>query len=573
MRVFNGWIKFLVLLGMLGWGAATHLAAEQIYAEPQASSPNKKQITYLMQAGEIEKSIRLYFQYKRALGKHDFEVLQQMSFILLEQGARSKDQETQLLSIYGSGVASAACSLDILEEGIKSEHAETQVASIQFLGRSQDDRSDELLIKAMSSPFFFARMEAALHLANRKHRAAVGQIESLMYRVPPQARFFFPQFFALIGTSDAIVILRHLMEDQHSSVRVEALLSAAKFGRDDLLPSIRMNITHLNVAEQEASAYAVGLLKDSKSVKKLKHLFQSGSIQVQIAAARSLYILGDSTAKDFLLSCAKDGNLFAIVNLGDISEGKNLLAQLCHHSDLSVRLNAAITLLKHRDPRCLNPLLEILVRDVRDMGLQPQMSLGKTMLAFKPIFSTSQQPSTFYDLRSTTLAIREQLLHEALHLPEEVFLTIAETIFSSKQSDLIPSLVTLLETLHTPKSLLLLMNHAQAAGMPLIRGYCNLALYRLGKEGPYEEYLQQWIFRNKDSEMIRFRPLVPLDQRIGDSPYELTPEDSSRLLIDVFQALAERQQESSLDTLLRTIQEGNPKNRYVLAGLLLHSLQ
>lgn len=155
----------------------------------------KNQIPYLMQAKEIEKSITLYLKYRKGLGKHDFEILQQMAFILLEQGTRSPDQETQLLSIYGSGIASAPASLDILEAGIKSTHAETQVASIQFLGRMQDDRSDELLIKAMSSQFFFARMEAALHLANRKHRASVGQIESLMYRVPPPARFFFPQFF------------------------------------------------------------------------------------------------------------------------------------------------------------------------------------------------------------------------------------------------------------------------------------------------------------------------------------------------------------------------------------------
>jgi len=536
-------------------------------------TPSKSQITYLMQAGEVSKSVRLYSRYKKKLGKHDFEVLQQMAFILLERGARSQDQETQLLSIYGSGIASASSSLDILESGIKSKHAETQIAAIQFLGRMQDDRSDELLIKAMSSEFFFARMEAALHLANRKHRASVGQIESLMYRIPPQARFFFPQFFALIGTSDAIVILRHLMEDRVESVRVESLLSAAKFGRDDLLSSIRMNLTHLNVAEQEASAFAVGLLKDSKSRKKLKHLFQSSPVNVQIAAARSLHLLGDSKSKNFLLDKARELNLFAIASLAEIPEGKDLLAELCNHSDLTVRINAAISLVKHRDPRCLRALLEILIRDMRDMGFQPQQSLGKTMLIFKPVFSSSHQKNSLFDIRSATLAVREQLLREAIHLPEEAFLKIADVIFMSKQSDLIPALVSLLETLQTPKTLALLMKHAQAAGLPLIRAYCNLALYRMGKEGPYEDYLKKWISRNKDSEMIRFRPLVPIDKRLQDSPHQLTPEDSSRVLIDTYQALAEKQQISSLDILLDAIRGGNPKNRYVLAGLLLRALQ
>jgi len=539
----------------------------------KATAVHKNQISYLMQAGEVEKSLALYSSYQKQLEKHDFEVLQQIAFILLEQGARSPDKETQLLSIFGSAIGSAASSLDILEAGIKSQHGETQVASIQFLGRMQDDRSDELLIKAMSSPFFLARMEAALHLAQRKHRAAVGQIESLMYRVPPQARFFFPQFFALIGTSDAIAILRHLMEDRYPSVRVEALLCAAKFGRDDLLPMIRMNITHLNVAEQEASAFAVGLLKDSKSLKKLKRLFNSSPINVQIAASRSLHVLGDPEAKEFLIEQAKQCNLFAIVNLADIPEARDVLAQLCNHPDLSIRINAAITLLSHKDPRCARSLMEILVRDLRDMGLQPQVSMGKTMIAFKPVYSASQQPSDFYDVRSATLSIREQLLLESMNLPPEVFLQIAERIFMSRQTDLVPALVMLLQNLQTPESIALLQKYANATGLPLTRAYCHLALFRAGKEGAHEEYLKTWIARNKDSEMIQFRPLVPLDKRLNDSPYELTPEDSSRLLIEVFEALAERQHESSIDILLDTMLNGNPKNRYVLAGLLLRSLQ
>jgi len=534
---------------------------------------NKNQITYLMQAGEIEKSVELYSRYKKELGKEDFEILQQMAFILLEQGARSQDRETQLLSIYGSGIASAASSLDILEAGVKSSHAETQVAAIQFLGGMQDDRSDEILVKAMSSEFFFARMEAALHLAKRKHKTSVGQIESLMYRVPPPARFFFPQFFALIGTSDAVSILRHLMEDKVSSVRVEALLSAARFGRDDLLPAIRMNITHLNVAEQEAAAHAVGMLRDSKSVKKLKRLFENAPINVQLSAARSLYLLGDGTAKEFIIEKASQGDLFAIVALADVPEGKDCLAKLCHHPDLSVRINAALSLLKHRDPRCKFALLEILVRDSRDMGFMPQVSIGKTLLAFKPVFSTSQQDSSFFDVQGATHSIREQVLLDTMHLSEETFLTLAEMIFESRQTDLLSSLVMLLENLQTPGATSLLMRKSMQAGMPLIRTYCNLALYRMGKEGPYEEYLKEWIHRNKNSEMIRFRPLVPMDKRLNDSPHELTPEDSSRLLIEAYQTLAEKQQDTSIEILLEAIADGNPKNRYVLAGLLLRTLQ
>lgn len=535
---------------------------------------HKFQITYLMQAKEIQKSLDLYDKYRAHLGKNDFEILEQLAHILLEEGTKSEDQEQQLLSIYGSAIASVSSSLDFLETGIKSSHPETQVAAIQFLGKLQDDRSDELLIKAMSSSFFFARMEAASQLASRKHPSSVGQIEALMYRVPPEVRFFFPQFFALIGTNDAISILRQLMEDGHATTRVEAILCAARSGRDDLLPMIRSSVTHSNVAEQEACAFALGIFKDSKSLAKLKKLKSSPSENVRLAAYKALYELGDPSCKEEILSMVQKRNLFAISAAGQIPEAKELLALFAKDKEDLVRFNAAMSLLKLRDERCLEPLLEMLLRDSRDLGFVPHVSLGKSHLCWKAVPSApQQQKQTGYDIASVTIQIREQLLKEALELSEKNFLFIARTIFDSRQNEMIPLVVMLLENLQTEGALNLLKEKALKSGSPLVRAYCNLALFRMKKEGNYERFLFDWIAKNKSGAMIRFRPLVPIDQRISDSPFELTPEDHSRLLIDSYQALADRHDETGINVILDSIKEGNPKNRYVLAGLLLRALQ
>lgn len=557
------WIRFFLILFAL---------KSFLYSEAP-SAINKFQITYLMQAREIQQSLDLYEQYKNNLGKNDFEVLEQMALILLEEGARSDDQEKQLLSIFGSAVASVSSSLDVLEAGIKSTHPETQVAAIQFLGRMQDDRSDELLIKAMSSNFFFARMEAAFQLASRKHPSSVGQIEALMYRIPPEFRFFFPQFFALIGTSDAISILRQLMEDDLSSTRVEAILCAARSNRDDLLPIIRTSITHTNMAEQEACAFALGVFKDSKSIHKLKKLKNSPSENVRLAAYKALSDLGDLSAKEEILAMVKNRNLFAIGAASSIPEAKDLLAALCKDPVEGIRFNAAMSLLKLRDGRCLIPLLDIMIRDSRDLGFAPQLSLGKSHTSWKIVPSAKQQSKTGYDVSAVSIQLREQLLKEALELPERDFLRLAKMIFDSRQNELVPLLVSLLSNLQTPDALHLLKEKASLSGIPLIRGYCNLALFRLKKEGPYERALLDWVAQNKKSDLIRFRPLIPIDQRLSDSPFELTPEDNSRLLIDSYQALADRHNETGINLLLDSIREGNPKNRYVLAGLLLRALQ
>ena len=68
---------------------------------------------------------------------------------------------------------------------------QTQLAALQFLAKMQDDQIDQLLHKAMASEFLYTRLEAAYILAAKKSRSATGQIEALMYKLPPQMRFFF----------------------------------------------------------------------------------------------------------------------------------------------------------------------------------------------------------------------------------------------------------------------------------------------------------------------------------------------------------------------------------------------
>lgn len=537
---------------------------------------NKLHILYLMQGKEIDRSIALYKQYQQFLGRHDFEILQQMALILLDLGTKSSDPEQQLISIYGTQIAGINASIDILESAILSPHPQTQMAAIQSLSHLQDDRSEELLTKAMASDFLFTRMEAAQQLAVRKSRSAVGQIEALMYRIPPQMRFFFPQFFALIGTSDAITVLKQMMDESFHMTRIEAILSAARFGRDDLLPAIRARITHPFVAEQEACASALGMLKDSTSLEALKRLSASPSTNVQLAALKSLYQLGDASAKQQMMTLALAENLFAISACGYLEGTEEDLARLARHSNIQVRFNATVALLQRRDPRCLIPLKEFLLRDVRDLGYQPQFSVGNALMAWKVIPSAIQhQKADGYDLLTLTLNIREHLLRLCVDLPEPIFLNLAREIFDSRQTELIPLLVSLLENVQTQEALALLQDRAQTAGAPLMRAYCTLSLFRLKQPGPHEQAILSWIDSKKQTEMIRFRPMLPWNVRISEkaSAFELTPDENSRLLIECYQTFAQKHDEKSIDIILEALSTGHIKNRSVLAGLLIQALQ
>lgn len=537
---------------------------------------NKLRILYLLQSKEVHRAIDLYREYSTALGRHDFEILQQMGLIILEQGARSADPETQLTSIFGSHIAGIAASIDILEAGIVSAHPQTQLAAIQFLSGLQDDRCEELFTKAMSSDFFFTRVEAAYHLAMRKSRTAVGQIESLMYKVPPQMRFFFAQFYALIGTHDAISLLKHMMDDPFHMNRIEAILSAARFGRDDLLPAIRSRATHLNVAQQEACATAIGYLKDSKSIPLLKKLTLSPSVNVQLAAYHSLYILGDTQTQDSICEKAKEGNLFAISLLGDMAGSNGVLFELTQKEDLQIRFNATMALLKLGDPLVYKPLLEFLICDSRDLGFYPQFSVGNSLMAWKVIPSARQhQQEMTHDLMTLSVSVREYMLQQSLEMPESVFLKVAEALFNAQQLDLIPLLVALMENLQTSDAIALLEEKAQTAGAPLTRAYCNLALLRLKKESSYKKAILNWIRLTKNLEMIRFRPMLTRHVRIAEKmhAFELTPEENSQLLVQCYQTITMQHNVDSIDILLDGLQNGHPKNRPVLAGLLIQAIQ
>lgn len=528
---------------------------------------------YLMQQNQIADSIEKYREYAEVAGRHDFEIIQQMGLILLQKGIQSEDNQTLMMTLFGAGLSGSANALEILEKGISNPDPQIQLLSLHFMAKFEDDRMAEILNRAMSSDFLAIRMEAAFYMAQMKHPHAVGQIEGLMFRLPPVFKPFFPSLFALLGTSDATHALRRLIEDPDPQTRVESILHVARLGRDDFLPALRKRLTHTHIAELEAVAFAMGALRDSHSIPRLKKLAQSPTDTVRLAASIALFNLGDRGQVPSILRMAKQSNLFAINALGAISETEDTLVSLVRSTDLQVRINAAIALLQRRDPRCLDVLSEILISDARDLAFTPFNSVGRTLSAFKAVPSAELRAKDPTINLSYSLAIREHFLREAIHLPQEDFLKLAKKIFMRAQSDLVPTTIGLLENLQTDQAIALLKEGAAKTTSPLIRDYCNLALFRLKQEGPYEERVLHWVMNQKGSQLIQLRELLPWKYRLEQSDYTLSAEETSRLLIESFLSIASRRDEKSIAFILEAIQKGNPSNRYALMGLLMKATE
>jgi hypothetical protein len=129
----------------------------------------------------------------------------------------------------------------------------------------------------------------------------------------------------------------------------------------------------------------------------------------------------------------------------------------------------------------------------------------------------------------------------------------------------------LLEQQHSPQAIALLKKHQQRAGAPLIRSYCTLSLYRLGEEGPYGEILCNWVEKQVDADLIQLRPLVPWDIDGELTSYQITPHETSRLLVEAFETFALRQDNRGINALLNAVRCGTTKNKYALAGLLMRA--
>lgn len=537
----------------------------------QTSDESRHHLFFLIQNGQIGHSIDIYREIVNQTHAHDYQLLQEIGLSLLDIGSSSRDPEIQLVSLFGAGISLNEKTLHILEKGIRSASPQNQLVSVNFLSKYHNSDAIRALESALHSDFLPIRLEAAFHLCLIKHPHAVSQAESLMFKVNPALYPIFPQFFAASGTPASIRILKQMLNNSNPAVRIQAINSAVKFERDEVLPMIRTLASHHDIAQQEACAFALGEFKDDVSLPRLRALAKSPSLPVRLSANRSLYNLGQKEAKKPIVEEALKGDVFAINLLAAIPDSEEVLFLLTQHQNVHVRVNAALSLLQHKDPRVLKPLCEILIKDSKDLAISPVSTIGNSLMAWKVIPSSTQHFKETPVSLELSLGKREESLTLAAELPESEFLNLAETIFQYEQNDLVPLLVKLLENIQSPQAIELLKKQSQKVGAPLIRNYCNLALYRMGEKGPYYDNLKEWILSKRSVDLIRFRPLVPLDKRPSKVQYQMTPEEDSRLLVESFESFLQTQDDRGIGILLQTIRDGNKNNKYVLAGLLIRA--
>jgi hypothetical protein len=293
---------------------------------------------------------------------------------------------------------------------------------------------------------------------------------------------------------------------------------------------------------------------------------------VRLSSHQAAYHLGREETRIEIEKMARSGNPFAIILLGSMAGSEDMLCALAESANIHIRFNAVLALLERKDPRCLASLYEFLINDSRGLACVEVSSPGKTLHAYK-VIPSAEQKKELENSREQLEELRQIILIKASALPEKDFLNLSSQLLEEQQNDLIPVLIEVLQNVQTPAAIDLLKYYQHKAGAPLIRQYCTLALYRMKEEGPYVEQLFAWIKQQRGEELIRFKPLTVDETRLGETSYHLSPQETSQLLIQAYEAVADSQEERAVDVLLEAIKNGNKKNKYALAGLLMRAAQ
>lgn len=505
----------------------------------------------------------LYQAYREEHGEKE-DLLTAYAVGLLEEGIE-KDEDSCMLSLFGAGISLHESAYPILAEGMESKYPLAQLVALKFLSETNDDEACKLLKKGLNSLFLPIRLETLFILAKQGESNLPDIAETTMSRTPNPLHPLFPQIFAAYNSKRTQHILKKLLQHGNLDLQKAAVLSCAQYRRDDLLSSIRMVSNHPHPALQEACAFALGAMGDQTAKKQLDQWLYSPSSTVSLAAAKALYKSGERTAIKTVVERAQKKDLFAIRLLGEMGSdptGIKTLKTLLHDYDDAVRINAALSLLELRDPSCLDEIQSLLIPKYHGKIFLPFESPGTTLTALK---QSGDQQAAHIEL---AIQLREKALALCIELDEKDFLALSKQILASRQTELIPLLMQLLQNVHTASAITMLKSAHQTLGSPLIRNYSLLALYTIDPQPIYEKELKDWMRSSIHSELIQFRPLITHEKQ----PHSLTPVETARLLINAYEILSKEDAEEAISLLLEAIKEGHPKNRYALAGLLLRAL-
>lgn len=530
------------------------------------------QVVYLLQSGKFEEAIdKISFLKNEDPLFFHFDVIQKLTSSIISSSIESRNDEEVMLGLFAISITQDEELISLIEPVILSQNPYIQLAAVRVLSTFPSDRSGELLGQALCSDFFFIRLEAAYELAKRRHPNAYKQLEALYWKLEPEFRPLLAQAFSNEGSTSSIEMLKRQLVDESIDVRLAAITACGSIRRDDIVAILEKQALDPDVRIQEAAAFQLAVSAYGTSIDVLVKLSESPNDFVALTAAYGRYMLGDKAASQIIEEMAVNDNIFAIKLLGIIDSGTTLLTTQSKNSSNIIRINAIASLLEQKQSIGATSLVNFLDQVNKDLLVETILSPGKQLSAFS--ITPSMYASKLIDQYRVEMGVHnlQQLIEKSSNLPESQFLMVAEHILGSNNRALIPVTIQLVENINSDNAVHLLKRAREEVGAPFIRSLSNLALFNLTKEPKYRACLIELTEKIDINRVLKMRPPTPWNPQVEKSPFTLTLEEESELIVATFMALAEAHDESAVQTLLTALKSGNKSNRPLIAALLLRA--
>ncbi|SPN73201.1 conserved hypothetical protein [Chlamydia serpentis] len=525
----------------------------------------------------VQQALNIYLQALDTYVDHDFFVLRKIGEDCLKEGIRSSDPQTRKSAIIGAGLAGSSEGFDVLSQAMETTDPLQQLLVLSAVSAYLGTASDQLLFKALASPYPIIRLEAAYKLANLKNTKVIDHLYSFIYKLPEEIQCLSAAIFLCLETEESDTYIRELLAAKKSSIRSATAIQIGEYQQKRFLPTLRNLLTSTSPQDQEAVLYALGKLKDGQSYYDIKKQLQKPDVDVALAAAQALIALGKEddalpTIKKQVLE-ERPRALYTLRHLTPEIGIPIALPIFLKTKNSEAKFNVALALLElgYDSPELLEYISDWLVQPHYNETLAMSFSKGHALQSWKRVsMILPQDPHERAKLLSTARVIEEQILMCLFRLPKKAYLPCIYKLLGSQKTHLAAIAISFLSHTSSQEALDLLFQAAKLPGEPIIRAYADLAIYNLTKDPEkkrslhrYAQNLIQETLLFVDTENERPHPTMPYLR------YHITPENRTKLMLDILETLVISKSPEDICLLIQLMAKVDAKNLPILAGLLI----
>ncbi|WP_226990706.1 HEAT repeat domain-containing protein [Methanosarcina acetivorans] len=263
---------------------------------------------------------------------------------------------------------------DLLEEALNAEEQNSTLYTsftLSTFGSEETGNENEILLQALKSENGYVRVAAAMALGQKKEKAAIDPLLTIMMRDYPMARYSAVMALGEIGDERAAdTLMTEMKNSEKDYIRSSAAVALGKMGEEEAVPYLIERLRDTKAAVRSNAALTLGRMGDESAVEPLIDVLESGK-EVEGQRKDTVNALAD----------VRKSVVLALGAIGSEEATEALIGVLKDDEEaLEVRVAAASALGNIGSPEAVSTLKKVFDNQSMNMGIRNEalLALGKT---------------------------------------------------------------------------------------------------------------------------------------------------------------------------------------------------